>query len=76
VNVDSNALCRPVSIDERSRPVPAAVDLPLPTESRDQASSQQAVEVETWEDEDGTTAVAPPEVPSQRPKSHFDEISG
>ena len=71
-----NALHRVVSIDERSSPLPVAVDTPAQAGKRDEATSSQTVEFDVWEDEGGTPAVHPPELPSQHAKRHFDELSG
>jgi hypothetical protein len=53
---DSPAPYGPVGIDERSSPVPAIVALPSRRESRDHATSQQAAQIEIWEEEGGTTS--------------------
>jgi hypothetical protein len=76
-NARSNAPHRPVSIEERSSPLPAAaVDTPVRSENRDEERSHQPAEFDVWEDEGGTPAGHPPEFPSRHAKRHFDELSG
>jgi hypothetical protein len=75
-NARIHALHRSVSIDERSSPLPAAVDTPVQAENRDEATSGQAVEFDVWEDEGGTPAVDPLEFPGRHAKRPFDELSG
>jgi hypothetical protein len=72
----SDARHRPVSIDERSSPLPAAVGTPVRSENRDEQRSHQAAEFAVWEDEGGTRAAHPLEFPSRHAKRHFDELSG
>jgi hypothetical protein len=47
---------RPLSIGERLSPAAAAVDAAARSESCDAARSQQATQLDAWEDEGGTTA--------------------
>ena len=75
-NARSDAAHHPVSIDDRSSPLPAAVDTPVRYENRDEAASSQAAEFDVWEDEGGTRAAHPPEFPSRHAKRPFDEFSG
>jgi hypothetical protein len=75
-NVRSDAPHRPVSIDERSSPLPASVDTPVRCENRDEQSSHQAAEFAVWEDEGGATAAHPPAFPRRHAKQRFDEHSG
>jgi hypothetical protein len=75
-NGRSDAPHRPVSIDERSRPLPAAADTRVRCENRDEQSSHQAAEFAVWEDEGGATAAHPPAFPSRHAKQRFDELSG
>jgi hypothetical protein len=71
-----DALRRPLNIGERLSPPAAADEAAARAENCDAARSQQATQLDAWEDEGGTTAGDPSASPRQHVERHVDEVAG
>lgn len=75
VSAGSDAPHHPVSIGERLSPPAAAVGVAERSENCEEGRSQQAAQLDAWEDEGGTTAGQLPAFPQQHADRHVDEVA-